>query len=159
MKGPSKIDMDDIQNFLTCDHMNSTLFGVDHAVWGTFLAPQEYDKELVVLRPREGTDIFSRWLGSHVLKYLTCLGFARYKKIDKRYGSITTKDANVYKFTFACTSIVASLFPMLSIIVLILLDDIKKRVATIATFNLAISLLLTIFTEAKRTEVFAITAA
>jgi hypothetical protein len=159
MKEPSKTDMDDIQNFPACDHMNSVLFGMDYAVWGSILKPKDYDKELVVLRSRKGTDIFSRWLGSHALKYITTLGCARYKKVNAKYGTIATKDANVYKFTFACTSIIASLLPVLSIIALVLLDNMKKRIAIIAAFNVAISALLTMFTEAKRTDVFAVTAA
>jgi hypothetical protein len=133
--------------------------GIDAKVWGSILAPNDHDKELVVLKPREGTDIFSRWMGRHALKYLTIFGFAKLKKPKARFGSIAVMDENVYKFTFVCTSIIASMFPVASIIVLTTINTVRTRIAVIGAFNVAISLMLTMFTEAKRTDVFAVTAA
>jgi len=157
MKEPSPIDLESMQNFLASTM--SRLIGVDYMVWGHIESAEEYDKELVVLRPREGTDAFSRWMGRRALKYLTFLGLTKWKKPKAKYGSIAVMDESVYKFTFMCTGIIASLFPVLSIIVLSTLHTVRARIAVVGVFNVAISLLLSKFSEAKRTDVFAVTAA
>ena len=62
---------------------------------GQTFDPSSHDKELVVLRPRKGIDIFSRWMGRYALKYLTALGCAKLKQPKAKFGSIAVMDENV----------------------------------------------------------------
>jgi len=63
------------------------------------------------------------------------------------------------------TSIVASMLPIASIVVLVVLSPrpldhtLRGQIGTIAAFNVLISMCLTLLTDAKRTDVFAVTAA
>ncbi|KAF2030199.1 hypothetical protein EK21DRAFT_112119 [Setomelanomma holmii] len=61
--------------------------------------------------------------------------------------------------TLCITSVLASLLPIASILVLVNLELLKATLWTIAVFNVAISACLNIFADAKRAEVFAVTAA
>ncbi|KAF1972653.1 hypothetical protein BU23DRAFT_643310 [Bimuria novae-zelandiae CBS 107.79] len=65
----------------------------------------------------------------------------------------------VFKFTFWITSVAAAMAPVASIFILTWIDDIWGRLGTIAAFNVLVSVLLTLMTEARRTEVFSVTAA
>jgi len=68
-------------------------------------------------------------------------------------------DSSIYRVTSWLTSIIASLIPIASIVVLYSVGSMKARLGIIAAFNLLISTCLSTFTNAKRSEVFAVTAA
>jgi len=55
------------------------------------------------------------------------------------------------------SSILASLFPVLSIIVLYRVHSITKRLVIIGAFNILMSVCLGVFTDAERSEVITIT--
>lgn len=57
------------------------------------------------------------------------------------------------------TSILASVIPIASIAVLYYVQSMPARFAIIAAFNILVSVCLSGFTNAKRSEVFAVTAA
>lgn len=75
------------------------------------------------------------------------------------HGIIGYQDAKVLQITYWMTSVIASLIPIGSIIVLYKVHSMAARLGIIAGFNVLVSLCLSIFTDAKRAEVFAITAA
>ncbi|KAF1950530.1 hypothetical protein CC80DRAFT_482665 [Byssothecium circinans] len=121
--------------------------------------PRSYSRELVVLRSRKDTDAFSHWLGARAIKYIQAVGGLGWKKKDIRVGSVAVHDESVFKLTFWVTSAVASLMPVLSILILVKLKSLNARLGTIAAFNALISVCLTWFTDARRTDMFAVTAA
>jgi len=136
------------------------LCGLDRYAWGSFLDPSSLSRELVVLKPRGGTDAFSRWLVSNaisIIKRFACC--IRLKKSEPKSGLLGIKDHKVFNFTFWTTSIVASLAPIISIIVLARIDSLVGRLGTIAAFNVLISVLLTVLTDARTTEIFSVTTA
>ncbi|ORY03043.1 hypothetical protein BCR34DRAFT_676114 [Clohesyomyces aquaticus] len=157
LKEPDAYDMTDIQHFLSSREMGPRcLIGEDIGVWGSNTKPKDYSPELVCLRPREDVDYFSRWVGSAAIKSLFKCGCARF---DPHLGAKGIQDRSLSQATFWVTSTIASLIPIVSIVVLACLHSLPARLATIAGFNLLTSVCLTVFTDARRTDVFAVTAA
>ncbi|KAF2873904.1 hypothetical protein BDV95DRAFT_627680 [Massariosphaeria phaeospora] len=155
---PDTFDLRDLQHFLNHKTGGSNcLRGDDCFIWGTVEESDIICPDLIGLRPRIREDAFSHWVAEHavgiITKWVSC--FQKPKKI----GEATYYDSTVLKFTFWMNSILASLLPVASIIVLIYLDSVPARIGAIAVFNVLISVCLTIFTDAKRTDVFAVTAA
>jgi hypothetical protein len=69
------------------------------------------------------------------------------------------RDTTIFKITFWVTSMIAFAMPVISIIALTYIPTLKVRLAVIAGFNGLMSLCLLMFTEARRIDVFSITAA
>lgn len=158
MKPPDHFDLRYIQNFLSSVHMKEKLCGIDYSVWGTVHHPRSCDKELVCLRPRQDTDDFSRWIGSRAIYWVFKLG-GRWLKEDPRFGTVAVQHRSVFTFTMWLTTAIASALPAISIIILVNIESTSRRLAVVAGFNFIISVCLVLFSEARRTDVFAVTAA
>ena len=160
MKKPDPFDLNHIQKFIAADSMNNDVFvGPDHNTWGSAEKPKDHSRELVVLRARKDTDSFSRVAGSKAMDWLLKLGADKWKKIDPRWGTVALHDDTIFRFTFWVTSAIASALPVISIIILVNTKSLNGRLAIIAAFNVLTSVCLTYFTDARRTDVFAVTAA
>ncbi|KAF1950594.1 hypothetical protein CC80DRAFT_554142 [Byssothecium circinans] len=142
---PDAYDINHLQHFLSSEAMGPLhLCGPDRYVWGSYLQPKDHSKELVVLRPRVGADSFSRLTANHAISFMDKFVPARFKKIDK---------------DSAWRVIIASLAPVVSIIVLTTISSLRGRLGTIAAFNVLVAVFLTLLTDARRTDVFSVTAA
>lgn len=162
MKKPDAFDVEDIQNFIAGDQMRTPFIGPDRKIWGSALNEETrkaYSRELVVLRARKDMDTFSRVLGAKAIDWIMKCGGKRWKKVDIRFGTRAIHDETVYKLTFWLTSAIASILPVVSIVLLVKMESLNGRLGIIAAFNVLISICLTFFTEARRTDVFAVTAA
>lgn len=159
LKPPDSYDMNNLQHFLGSPLMGElALSGNDATIWGSVSAPKNHNADIIGLRPRVKEDSFSRWLAQRATIVFKC-GLGRVKKPDPFSGRVVYYDRSVLKWTFWMTSILASLMPIASIVVLISVKSLPGRVAVIAAFNVLISICLTVFTDAKRTDCFAVTAA
>lgn len=154
---PGQWDLDDIQKLLY--NMGLPLKGLDSTVWGTVIAPKDYSPDLITLCPRKKEDPFSDWMAEKAVANLLRCGCSRLMKPSRVHGVIGYEDTRVMKITYWITSILASLIPIASIIVLYCVHSMSARLGVIGAFNLLISVCLSAFTNAKRSEVFAITAA
>lgn len=162
MKKPDPFDIHDIQNFIASDYMGQPFCGVDRKMWGSAQDEESrkaYSRELVVLRPRKDIDTMSRTLGTKAIDWIMRSGGKRWKKVDVRFGTRAIHDETIFRFTFWLTSRIASLLPVVSIILLVKMESLNGRLGLIAVFNVLISMCLTFCTEARRTDVFAVTAA
>ena len=134
------------------------MVGTDSMFWGSPSDPDAHAPDLIGLCPRETSDAFSRLVAEnavHLFKY----GLGRITRKDRHLGNQVYYDTTVMQVTFWVTSFLASLLPIGSIIVLINLETLKEKLWAIAGFNVLISLCLTLFTDASRKDVFAVTAA
>ena len=154
---PDKWDLDDIQKLLYDTGL--PLKGPDATIWGTVIAPKSYSPDLVTLCPRKKEDPFSDWMAEKAVANLLRCCCLRFMKPNRIHGVIGYEDTKVMKVTYWITSILASLIPIASIIVLYFVHSMPARLGVIGAFNLLISVCLSAFTNAKRSEVFAITAA
>ena len=166
LREPDPYDLRDLQHFLGNEEMMGVwaLGGDDRETWGSVIEPDKRKHDLVGLRTRYREDSFSRWVADHAVVLFKC-GWARFKKPKKATGAVGYYDSSVLRITFWMTSMIASLIPIASIMVLISLSDKpvtkaqRGQVGTIAAFNILISACLTVLNDAKRTEVFAVNAA
>ncbi|KAH4116562.1 hypothetical protein HBH47_166270 [Parastagonospora nodorum] len=161
MEMPDSVDVRNMQCFYDSAMMNhgNTLIGADRDIWGTVLEENSHSQELIVLKPREGTDTFSRKLSELAIPLFESLAPARFKKPNPRVGTLTVREDRVFRITLWTTCIVASMMRVLSIVVLTRLKEANERLGVIAGFNALLSVCLLWFTDAKRTDIFAVTAA
>ena len=159
LKEPDRFDINDLQHFLGSSLMGPyELSGNDCRIWGSVPEPLSHKPDMIGLRLREKEDYFSKWLaqcGIVLFKY----GLGRFKKPHHVTGEVGYYDQSVLKLTFWMTCILASLIPIASIVVLMSVDTLPGRVGVIAAFNVLLSVCLALFTDAKRTDCFAVTAA
>lgn len=137
--------------------MLKSLVGADSETWGNVDDPDNHPPDLIGIKPRQKEDTFSRLVAENAVHLFKC-GLGRFTKKDRHIGRKVYYDTQVTKLTFGVTSIVASLIPLASIWVLVSLHSLTDKMAAIAAFNVLISACLTFFTDAKRTDVFAVTA-
>ncbi|KAJ4299455.1 hypothetical protein N0V90_004700 [Kalmusia sp. IMI 367209] len=159
VNAPDRYDLSNVQFFLYSDDMGANeMTGEDSLTWGSPDDPDRHANDLIGLKPRHRDDTFSRLVAENAVHLFKC-GLGRFKRRDNNAGRLVYYDSNVMKITFWITSIIASLLPIASIFVLISLKSLNAKLGTIAAFNVLMSVCLTVFTDAKRTDVFAVTAA
>ena len=138
---------------------NNELAGADATIWGTVFDRKCQKPDLVALCPRAKKDAFSAWAADSAILNLSRCGCARFMKPSQVHGVVGYQDSTIYRVTYWITSIVASLIPIASILVLYCVQSMSARLGIIASFNVLVSVCLMALTNAKRAEVFAITAA
>jgi hypothetical protein len=159
-KRPAKWDLEHMQDYLQTDAMGPlVLTGYDADVWGSMTYRKSYSPDLVALCPRAKKDPFSRWAAENTILNLFRCGCARLMKPSRLHGVVGYEDSTIYKITYWMTSILASLIPVASIVVLYCVHSMPARLGIIAAFNVLVSICLMGLTNAKRAEVFAVTAA
>jgi hypothetical protein len=161
MERPDKYDLDILQHFLGNEKMKNgaLMLGADKKIWGTLLRKDSHSGELVVLKAREGGDSFSRKLSAWAVPLFERLACAAFKSPDPTAGVLMIKDDRVFKLTTWITSLIASMMPVISIVILIKMKELNSRLGVIAAFNALLSVCLLVFTDARRTDVFSVTAA
>lgn len=159
LKAPDRFDLHDFQTFLQTEDMGPPfLKGGDRKTWGTPDDPDNHPPDLLCVHPRIKEDTFSRVVAERAIHLFKC-GLGRLMKGNRHLRRRVYYDTTVLKVTFCMTSAMAALIPIASIIVLIHLESMKAKLWTVAAFNVLISVCLTFFTDAKRTDVFAVNAA
>lgn len=149
------------------------LLGLDRATWEPI-----NEQDLVQLHPRKSTDIFSRWvietlvplfhqlIGKHFKVWsdivsnteeLTCLQIFNADATTSEFASYS--DRVLGRLIDVVGTMIASLFPILSIVLLYLVTKTSVRLGIIAAFTAAFSLCLSLVTQARKVEIFAATAA
>jgi hypothetical protein len=155
-----KCDIHYMQNYLHSKEMGGlALLGRDATSWGSMDDRNSHKPDLVALKPRTDRDAFSSWAARKAVGRLFTYFFAHFVKPSPVHGLVGIEDTIVYRATYGITSIVASMIPIISIVVLYYINSMSARLATIAAFNILVSLSLMILAGAKRAEIFAVTAA
>jgi len=140
--------------------MGSLAFlGPDATIWGSVRDRESHKPDLVTLRPRPKKDAFSVWVAENTISSLHKWGFERLLKPAPNHGLVGYEDGTIHRITYWITSIIASLIPIASIMILYSVRSMPARLVIIAAFNMLLSVCLMGLANAKRAEVFAITAA
>lgn len=139
--------------------MGGPFTGTEAGPWGTLKYPNNYASDLITLRPRTKEDWFSTFIAENAIRYLKGPLKKFQSEEDRLNGMMLYEDKTVLRFTYVIIGTLAGLAPILSIMVLSKLHTIKARLWVAATFNIGIALSLQLFTEAKRMDIFAVTAA
>ncbi|KAH3942736.1 hypothetical protein HBH64_150530 [Parastagonospora nodorum] len=157
---PATWDLHYMQNYLQTDTMGPlALTGDDAGVWGSVEHRKSHRPDLVTLCPRTKMDPFSKWAADSTILNLFKCGCARFMKPSQVHGVVGYEDSTIYRVTYWITSVLASLLPILSIAVLYCVHSMPMRLVVIAVFNVLVTLCLVGFADARRAEVFAVTAA
>lgn len=162
MPKPSKYDLDIIQQ-----HMESTdkgvmaLLGKDRNVWGKWGEPLSVPPaiDLVALRPQYGEDPFSKFVIDTGMKIFYSYDCHLPREPFRGSDLVGYPVFNMLSITLRITSVLASLIPVLAIVILYYIKSMGVRLAVIAGFNAIFTLCLLTFTKATRSEVFTAIAA
>lgn len=136
-----------------------SLKGEDSETWGNIHQPKNHAPDIVCLLPRKREDMFSTLLTEHGLRKWFDWGLSRFRKPCEISGLVGYEENTLLRLTYLTTTALASLLPIVSIVALYYVHSMKARLGIIAAFNVLISFCLAFFTSAKRTEIFAVTAA
>ena len=135
------------------------MIGDDSLIWGSKARRNSHKPDLVALRPRAKKDAFSVWAAESTIFNIFKCGCYKFMKPSHVHGAIGYEDSTIYRVTYWFTSILASLIPIASIVVLYRVQSMPARLGIITAFNVLVSVCLMGFANAKRAEVFAVTAA
>lgn len=162
MKLPDRYDLDYIQRFIASPEMGypAGLAGVDAEIWGDIHAPKKYEADIVTLSSRKRTDMFTKVLLEKGTQKMFDYAFDRFLlKPSPVHGLLGYEENTLSRITYLITTALASLLPITSIVVLYFNHSIKVRLGVSAIFTVLLSFSLAFFTSARRTEIFALTAA
>ena len=134
------------------------LRGLEASIWDP-----KNDEDLITMTTRPGErDYFTGWVINSVLirfhRYIGCRIFHN-RPEDEEAGYTEYKDSRLLTSWGILVTIISSMLPVLSTIALYLVEGIALRLGMVALFMLIFSSALVIFTNARRVEIFAATAA
>ncbi|KAF2832651.1 hypothetical protein CC86DRAFT_390645 [Ophiobolus disseminans] len=157
MQGPDQYDIRHVQSFLNSETMNWALTGPDHKIWGNMIENDSHSKELVVLKARERgyslTESFTDWI-VHIFYMLVPR-----KKGRPAMTLDNIQQSGVYSLTLCMIIVVASVMPVISVMILVKMKRLSTRLAVMAGFNALLSICLMVFTSTKYTDMVSMTAA
>lgn len=160
MAPPGRKDLKYLQTFLETDEMGPlALCGDDSGIWGSTEEPERRAHDLVALLTRQAEDPFSSWITEKAISKLLKFKWLQSKELFNVTGLKGLKDRTIFRVTEIITSVLASALPIASIVILYFVHSLEVRIGIIAAFNMLLSFCMAIFTNAKRTEVFAVAAA
>jgi len=157
---PSRHDLRSLQDWLERPKMgNFALIGSDRHVWNSDDGPSNGSPDLVVLRPHEQEDHFSEWVVESFLTWFHYFIWHRVKQpYDPESGLVSYEQSHLLRCTSFITTVIATLLPILSIVVLYYVQSMEARLGIIAAFTVIISLCLRGLTTAKMSDIFIATA-
>lgn len=160
LQPPGPFDSGFLQRFMASPEMGPyALSGIDSDVWGSIVHPSGHSPDLVTILPRHNEDIFSRWLTEKGVMKLYRLGLHKLLRPSTVHGMAGLEDTTVLRLTYLLTTVLASLLPIASIVVLYSVQSIKTRLLAMGAVNLVVSFCLVALTKARRAEVFGVAAA
>lgn len=144
--------------------MNLCLLGHDAYTWGSVIDRIGQPKvapspDLITLSPGAKEEPSNHSALEKLIAYILQRGSAPFTHATSVHRVTEYRDAVVARITHWITSIIASLIPILSIVILYVVHSMPARLGIIAAFNVLVSVCLSGLTNAKRSEIFAVTAA
>lgn len=132
--------------------MGDGITGVDRNIWGYHGRSDEHAPDLVSLLSQRNEDFFSKWMTEHVVTRLLQLDKGR--EADKKRGVVSYESDKVLRWTFAFSTAVASVLPVLSIAILYAVRSQKVRLALIAIFNVALAFAISLLASPRIVDTF-----
>ena len=157
---PNAHDLRSLQQWLERPQMgNLALIGKDRATWGDTELPIDPHHDLLTVFASGNRDSFSAWFTERFVLWIHRLFWYRVNKADDPESGIASYSREtLHKYTSHITTIVASLLPILAIVVLYCVSSMKTRLGLIALFTFTFAVALSFLTGAKRGEIFIATS-
>ncbi|OTA79954.1 hypothetical protein M434DRAFT_86781 [Hypoxylon sp. CO27-5] len=161
LEGPNSNDLEFLHSWFERPSMGCfPIRGLDYKAW-----EQRLENDLIAIKPRLPPDPFSRWVTNTIFPlYHRVFGFKFHvrKKPDSTEvgdGLYTYEESLLGSIINIITTVVAAVLPLLSIVVLYIVDSDATKLGIIVVFSACFALILAVMTSARRIEVFAATAA
>lgn len=122
--------------FANKDMGASPLIGLCRNIRGPFRHLKDTADDLVILRPRSEGDSFSCYLDENMATCMHKPHLNTLKKHDRVSGVAWYRDRSISKATFWMASILAPLIPNISIAILMCVESLPAKLATIAALNI-----------------------
>jgi hypothetical protein len=156
MRKPRKHDLEVLRQCLTDVQTSDFLLGKEQETWTD---PAKVS-DLIAISPVQPFDPLTQWLvDTFLATYHRVLGHRHKTASDVDADLYTYNDDHIRFPVAALSTALASALPVAAIAVLYFITSMGWRLGIIALFTSCFSLILTIITEAKRTENFAATSA
>lgn len=156
MTKPKKHDLEVLRQCIIDVHTSDYLLGKEHEAW----TDPAKASDLVAISPVETFDPLTQWLADTFLAVYHRLLGHKHKTASDPDAELYTYDDDHIRFPIAALSTaLASVLPIVAIVILYFVTSMGWRLGIMALFTSSFSLALAILTEAKRTEIFAATAA
>jgi len=154
LRGPNSYDLDFLRSWLERPNMGDfPLRGPDQDAWS---APNTYD--LLALQRRENSDPFYRWLSNSFIPFFHNLVGKRFRKPlpeDPESEICQYSEAHLSTAISILGTILASILPISSIVVLYFVQNTLVRLGLSVAFTALFSFCLALVTRARRIEIFA----
>jgi hypothetical protein len=138
---------------------NLALIGKDRSTWGSSSEPLTHNMDLLAIKSEGKHDAFSTWFSQKFIYWFHHLLWHRVKKSnDVESGIVLYNDRTLQKYSAHMATVVASLLPILAIVVLYCVDAMNARLGLVAVFTVVSAACLSFFTNATRGEVFIATS-
>ncbi|KAI1409167.1 hypothetical protein F5Y13DRAFT_170938 [Hypoxylon sp. FL1857] len=179
LDGPNSLDLEFLRSWFERPSMGCfPIRGLDYNAW-----EQRLENDLVAIKPRVPPDPLSRWITNTIFPlYHRVFGFRFHvrkvlrpsSKLCPADNQLTSKNADstgvgdgLYTYEESLlgsvvniiTTVVAAVLPLLSIVILYVVNSDATRLGIIVVFSACFALVLAVMTNARRIEVFAATAA
>ncbi|KAH8803659.1 hypothetical protein F5884DRAFT_681882 [Xylogone sp. PMI_703] len=155
---PSIADVQFLSSWMQRPTMgNVYLLGQDYKIWSDPDLP-----DLVSLRSRTADDTFTEWILNTAIRWFhRSVGRFLRKPKDKEYlrNTVVYSDTGIVRFTKIITMAVASLLPIISIVILYVVRNMTARLGIVASFTAFFSVCMGVATKASMEDIFAATAA
>jgi hypothetical protein len=146
------------------------LVGMDRNAWS-----KDFETDLIALSPREKHDSFSEWVTEKFIpafhnrigeKFKVSKGISRLTRadqfkrpIEEGGGLYNYEETLLHKICRIATTVIASILPLCSIIILYVVENNAVRLGVIVLLTALFSLALALMTNSRTIEIFAATSA
>ncbi|MCJ1246402.1 hypothetical protein MMC30_003609 [Trapelia coarctata] len=161
---PNAYDLDFFRDWLQRPNMgNFPLRGLDRHMWSA-----DHEADLIAIQPRQTADPFSMWfINTFIPLFHRTVGYhlkacpnpAKALPADASAEICQYSEKKLFKLLDMLITVVASLLPISSIVILYLVSSMVARLGIVVGFTAVFSLCLTLVTQARRVEIFAATSA
>ncbi|KAI0380112.1 hypothetical protein F5Y04DRAFT_282241 [Hypomontagnella monticulosa] len=158
LDGPNPIDLEFLRSWFERPSMGwFPIRGLDFKAW-----EQRPEDDLIAVKPRIPPDPLSKWITNYVFPLYHRLFGVRFKVADSNEvgdGLYTYEESLLSSVISIITIVAASVLPLLSIVVLYVVETEPIRLGILIIFSSCFALALALMTSARKVEIFAATAA
>lgn len=158
LETPNAYDVELLRDWLRRPAMgNFPIISHDRDAWA-----KETGHDLVATVNRSNADSLTKWVSVSVVPTFHALLGKRFSEPSPWHATLGVThypDSTILRVLDVIVTMLSSLFPILSIVILYAVKDMSARIGIIAAFTALFSLCLAVMTRAKRIEVFAATTA
>jgi hypothetical protein len=158
LQSPNAYDLGFLRSWFERPSMGSfPLYGLDRKSWDP-----TYEWDLAALCSRKAPDPFSQWVSDRVIPTFHHIIGSKYRapvSEDIGSGIYEYNDSTIAFIAHIATTVVASVIPLSSVVILYVVKSNGLRLGIIALLSALFSLALALMTNARKIEIFAATSA